>query len=279
MKTRYKFFEASLQVVMLFNSLGLIGFQTVDHSAPKLIDSTNEFMEEGVLSKNLGVPLVFVVAKADLCPENSVKMDYVEFTLRQYAIRYGASLVFTSAKTGSNVDRLRKYILHRAFPSHFKFSESPQLVDRSCIFIPSGYDSISLVNQSLAGAQARWPSDKPFDKIIPAPTEETEDTASLIAAEICVDSHENWLEKLEMTAGAGLQELQKQSIEASKKAEQAAVARRAAADRRKREDVSSKHLQNFFNNLLSRPEKTKTSRSISDKKKEESEQSLEDQEH
>ncbi|TDH68337.1 hypothetical protein CCR75_004517 [Bremia lactucae] len=267
---------------------------TVDHSAPKLIDSTNEFMEEGVLSKNLGVPLVFVVAKADLCPENSVKMDYVEFTLRQYAIRCkilmllrfvpvqildGASLVFTSAKTGSNVDRLRKYILHRAFPSHFKFSESPQLVDRSCIFIPSGYDSISLVNQSLAGAQARWPSDKPFDKIIPAPTEETEDTASLIAAEICVDSHENWLEKLEMTAGAGLQELQKQSIEASKKAEQAAVARRAAADRRKREDVSSKHLQNFFNNLLSRPEKTKTSRSISDKKKEESEQSLEDQEH
>ncbi|GMF43802.1 unnamed protein product [Phytophthora fragariaefolia] len=218
-------------------------------------------------------------------------MDYIEYTLRQFAIRCkthissslsalsnvchwltrmvdGASVIFTSAKTGSNVDTLRKYILHRAYPSQFKFTEPPQLVDHNSLFIPSGYDSFELVNQSLIGSQARWPPDKPFEKIVPAPTEDAEDATALLASDIRVDDHEQWLEKLEKAAGAGLEELQKQSIEASKKAEQAAVARRAAADRRKREekDVSSKHLQNFFNNLLSRPEKTRSSRSMSDKK-------------
>ncbi|CAI5727194.1 hypothetical protein KXD40_005525 [Peronospora effusa] len=246
---------------------------SVDHSAPVPMDtSSNEFLAEGVLSKNIGVPLVIIVAKADLRPENSVKMDYIEYTLRQFALRYGASVVFTSAKTGSNVDTLRKYILHRAYSCQFKFTEPPQLVDRTSIFIPSGYDSFELINQSLVGSQARWPIDKPFEKIVTAPAEDTDDAALLLAADIRVDNHEQWLEKLEKAAGAGLEELQKQSIEASKKAEQAAVARRAAADRRKREekDVSSKHLQNFFNNLLSRPEKTRSSRSMSDKKKEKS---------
>uniref|UniRef100_M4BRF3 Uncharacterized protein n=1 Tax=Hyaloperonospora arabidopsidis (strain Emoy2) TaxID=559515 RepID=M4BRF3_HYAAE len=91
---------------------------------------------------------------------------------------------------------------------------------------------------------------------------------TLLAAGVHADSHEQWLEKLEKAAGAGLEELQKQSIEASKKSEQAATARRAAADRQKREekDVSSRHLQNFFNNLLSRPEKTRSTRAMSDKK-------------
>lgn len=142
------------------------------------------------------------------------------------------------------------------------------MVDRNSIFIPSGYDSFELVNQSLVGSQARWPTDKLFEKIVPAPAEDTDDATLLLAADVRVDSHEQWLEKLEKAAGAGLEELQKQSVEASKKTEQAAVARRAAADRRKREekDVSSKHLQNFFNNLLSRPEKTRSSRSMSDKK-------------
>ena len=180
----------------------------------------------------------------------------------------GASVVFTSAKTGSNVDTLRKYILHRAHPSTFKFTEPPQLVDHNTIFIPSGYDSFELVDTSLAGSQARWPTDKPYEKIDPAPTDDTDDGVTVLAADVHVDSHEQWLEKLEKAAGAGLEELQKQSIEASKKSEQAATARRVAADRRKRDekDVSSKHLQNFFNNLLSRPEKTRSTRAMSDKK-------------
>lgn len=181
----------------------------------------------------------------------------------------GAAIFYTSAKTGANVDALRKYILHRAYPSQFKFPHSAQLVDRGAILVPSGYDSFQLVDQSLLGSQPRWSNDKPFEKMVPAPHEDVEDPMALLAADIRVDTHDRWLEKLEKAAGAGLEELQKQSVEASKKAEAAAAARRAAADRRKREekDVSSKHLANFFNNLLSRPEKAKSSRSIGDLKK------------
>lgn len=167
---------------------------------------------------------------------------------------------------------LKNYILHRALPTQFTFKEPPQLIDRSAIFLPSGYDSLQLVDKSLLGPQPRWEKDTPFNKMVPAPSEQQDDTSTsaLLAGDIRVDSHQAWLEKLEKAAGAGLEELQKQSIEASKRTEAAAATRRAAAERRKREekDVSSKHLQNFFNNLLSRPEKSKSSRSItSDAKK------------
>jgi hypothetical protein len=228
-------------------------------------------------------------------------MDYIEFYLRQFAIRCtysevhgsrpgtarssltwhdtltdGAAIFYTSAKTGTNIDLLRAYILHRVFPTQFKFDHAPQLVERSAIVVPSGYDSFDLVQQSLVGSQPKWPADKPFDKIVPVPADEVEDHATASSsrpstpngADIKVDSHERWLDKLEKAAGAGLEELQKQSVEASKKAEAAAAARRAAAERRKREekDVSSTHLANFFNNLLSRPEKSKSGRGLDVKK-------------
>ncbi|KAJ0402120.1 hypothetical protein ATCC90586_002662 [Pythium insidiosum] len=235
------------------------------------LSNKKEFLEEGTLAKNLGVPLVIVVSKSDLRPDNSVKMDYIEFVLRQFAIKYGAAIVYTSAKTGTNIDLLRAYLVHRAFPTQFKFDLSPQLVDRGAIFVPAGYDSLALVNQSLVGSQPKWPTDKPFEKIVPTPPDELDDSSrgtSPGAGEVRLDTHEHWLEKLERAAGAGLEELQKQSVEASKKAEAAAAARRAAAERRKREekDVSSTHLANFFNNLLSRPEKSKSSRSLDVKK-------------
>ncbi|CEG35852.1 cytoplasmic dynein 1 light intermediate chain 2 [Plasmopara halstedii] len=122
-ETRNELYTAIKQHILTYED------PSVDHSVPTPMDvSTSDFMEEGVLSKNLGVPLVFVVAKADLRPDISVKVDYIEYTLRHFAIRYGASLIFTSAKTGSNVDTLRKYVLHRAFPSQFKLTESPHLL-------------------------------------------------------------------------------------------------------------------------------------------------------
>jgi hypothetical protein len=177
-------------------------------------------------------------------------------------------VIYTSAKTQTNIDTLRSYILHRVFPSQFAFKAPPQLVDRSGIFLPSGYDSFQLVDKSLVGSQPRWEKDVAFSKMVPAPSTDQPDDAmtasALVAGDVRIDTHQAWLEKLEKAAGAGLEELQKQSIEASKRTEAAAASRRAASERRKREekDVSSKHLQNFFNNLLSRPEKSKSSRSI-----------------
>ena len=83
-------------------------------------------------------------------------------------------MVYTSAKTGSNCDLLRQYVLHRAFPDTFKCDAPPQPVDRTSIFLPTGYDSFDLVKQTLVGAQPRWSSDRTFEKIVPPP-EEPED--------------------------------------------------------------------------------------------------------
>jgi hypothetical protein len=43
-------------------------------------------------------------------------------------------------------DTLHTYLLHRLYPSHFKFSTSAEVVDSSRIFVPSGWDSVALVN-------------------------------------------------------------------------------------------------------------------------------------
>ncbi|KAL0591534.1 hypothetical protein ABG067_001132 [Albugo candida] len=241
--------------------------------------SRKEFMEEGILDKNLGIPFIIIVTKSDLRPESSLQVDYLEYSIRMFAIRCmsyfaiidGAAVFYTSAKTESNIALLQKYIMHRAFPAQFPFIEAPQLIERGAIFSPSGYDSVSLINQSLVGSHPRWQPDTPFEKIIPDPSSSTiglekEDysTSTSNISDVQVEQHEAWLERLERAAGAGLEDLQKQSVEASKKAEAASLARRTAAERRKREDkdVSSKHLANFFNNLLSRPEKSKSARSF-----------------
>nr|CCA14016.1 dynein 1 light intermediate chain putative [Albugo laibachii Nc14] len=247
-----------------------MGGQPSDTRGPMDSSSRNEFLEEGILDKNLGIPFVIIVTKSDLRPESSLQVDYLEYSIRMFAIRYGAAVFYTSAKTESNIALLQKYILHRACPAQFSYNEAPQLIERGAIFLPSGYDSVSLINQSLVGSQPRWQPDTPFEKIIPDPSSSTfglekEDHSKSTSniSDVQVEQHEAWLERLEKAAGAGLEDLQKQSVEASKKAEAASLARRTAAERRKREDkdVSSKHLANFFNNLLSRPEKSKTARS------------------
>ena len=43
-------------------------------------------------------------------------------------------------------DTLHTYLLHRLYPSHFKFTTSAEVVDSSRIFVPSGWDSVALVN-------------------------------------------------------------------------------------------------------------------------------------
>ncbi|ETW09688.1 hypothetical protein, variant 1 [Aphanomyces invadans] len=232
-------------------------------------DELLKSLPEGVLVHNAGIPIVIVMCKSDTAPEDTVKADFVQHTIRQLALAYGAAVCYTSSKTGTNLDVLKDYVLHRSHPDVFKFTQVPKLVDRGAIFVPSGYDTAALIEQSLVGSQPRWQKSTTFEKFIPAPVEKREDSA-LLHPEIRVDPNQVWLRKLEKAAGAGLVDLQKSSVEASRRAEELAAARRADADMRKGEkvdvktaatkDVNPKHLANFFNNLLSRPDKQKGAR-------------------
>ncbi|CAK4703931.1 unnamed protein product [Aphanomyces euteiches] len=243
--------------------------QSAGSSAFLKDDDLPKTLPDGVLTHNLGIPVIVVVSKTDLTPEDTVKVDFVQYTVRQICLQYGAALCYTSSKTGTNCDVLKDYIMYRSHPQAFKFAQAAKLVDRNAIFVPSGYDSSDLIEQSLVGSQPRWQKNAAFDKLLSAPQDKTEDSA-LLHPEIRVDPNQVWLRKLEKAAGSGLADLQKSSVEASRRVEELAAARRLEMDTRSKEkvdvakketkDVNPKHLANFFNNLLSRPDKQKSGR-------------------
>ena len=69
--------------------------------------------------------------------------------LREKALQYGATVMFTSskAKESRNLDTLYQYLGHRLY--NFNFTQKPQIVENDALFVPSGFDSLNLI-QSLA---------------------------------------------------------------------------------------------------------------------------------
>lgn len=63
-------------------------------------------LPEGVLKVNLGIPIIIVCNKIDIILQTGQKakllqenLDYIQMHLREYSLQYGATVVFTSAKT------------------------------------------------------------------------------------------------------------------------------------------------------------------------------------
>ena len=68
-------------------------------------------LKEGLLQKNIGIPLVYVMNKSDVVLEERKKQyeTFSEFILshvRQMAIEYGASIIYTSGKSNTNLSIL-----------------------------------------------------------------------------------------------------------------------------------------------------------------------------
>jgi dynein light intermediate chain 1 len=67
-------------------------------------------LEEGVLNVNLGIPIMIICTKTDIITSGeSMKYFHPRFEfifkhLREFALRYGASIIFTSTKKGTNMD-------------------------------------------------------------------------------------------------------------------------------------------------------------------------------
>jgi dynein light intermediate chain 1 len=107
-------------------------------------------LPEGVLSVNMGVPIIVVCNKADLiwqvdknreaCEKT---LDFVLRSLRQFCLTYGAALVYTSTTDNVNIDTFYEYVLHRIYG--FRSSRRAQVIERNDIFVPAGWDSPNLV--------------------------------------------------------------------------------------------------------------------------------------
>ena len=72
--------------------------------------------------------------------------------LREHSLLYGATVMFTSAKTkeSRNLDTLYQYINHRLYS--FSFATKAQVVEKEELFIPSGFDSLNLIRELCKGS-------------------------------------------------------------------------------------------------------------------------------
>ena len=59
---------------------------------------------------------------------------------------YGASLIFTSANTNSNIKVLYDYLISRMLDDPFKHASNTS--DKEALFIPSGFDSLELIDST-----------------------------------------------------------------------------------------------------------------------------------
>lgn len=131
-------------------------------------------LDDGILNVNLGIPIMIiwnksdVVASADTAKYYQQRLEFIMKHLREFALRYGASIMFTSTKKGTNMQELYSYLLHRYYDTNpvspelkntFR-SYSDTITNKESIFIPTGYDSPKLV-------QLLCPNiDDPYDKIV-----------------------------------------------------------------------------------------------------------------
>lgn len=166
-------------------------------SGGEVLQNTEDLpLGEGVLQVNLGVPIMVICCKSDLIwtvdknrDQNERILDVALKALREFSVTYGASLFYTSSKNGTNVNILYDYIMHRLYG--FTFAHKPQILIRDQIFIPSGWDSLSLIKETDYVA-----SDKQFHDYLPKPKNKT-----VVKEELASVSDQNFLiqlkEKLE----------------------------------------------------------------------------------
>jgi dynein light intermediate chain 1 len=121
-------------------------------------------LEDGILNVNLGVHLMIICTKSEVVATGDTqkyfqpRFDFISKHLREFALRYGAALVFTSAKKGTNMEVLYSYLKHLFFEADFNVG--PEVNNKESIFIPSGYDSPKFVAQLVPNI------DDPYDKIV-----------------------------------------------------------------------------------------------------------------
>jgi dynein light intermediate chain 1, cytosolic len=113
---------------------------------------------EGVLTVNLGLPLIVLCTKSDLIQSNdkgiftehslealnrSVRTSALLCIFRIVISIDGASTIFVSEKAQINIELFYHYLMHRVYDYPFKFKA---LVDeKERVFIPTGFDSLTLI--------------------------------------------------------------------------------------------------------------------------------------
>lgn len=130
-------------------------------------------LPEGVLKINLGIPIIVLCNKVDLMMRGEKSqfleqnLEFIQKNVRQMCLSYGASMVFTdSVYQLTNLEQFYRYLLHRLYDL-----ESPagalQVLSKDSIFIPTGYDSLLLIDALCKGTAHE---NKIFEEVIKKPS-------------------------------------------------------------------------------------------------------------
>ena len=110
---------------------------------------------DGVLKVNLGIPIIVVCNKVDLLIKGekakflAENFDFIQQSIREYALQYGATVIFTSTLANKNLRTYYQYLLHRLY--EFEFPHPANIVDKDSLFLPSGFDSLKQIEALKKG--------------------------------------------------------------------------------------------------------------------------------
>jgi len=183
------------------NNLGIPFQQSVEEDHGKgLVTSRLLPLSEGVLSNNLGVPIVVVCCKTDtmdkLEQDYSYKdshFDYIQTYLRKICLTYGAGLIYVSAKKDKNCDVLLQYIKHKLYG--FEFHHKPQFQEKDIFFMPAGADSLVKINSDFENQNLSTDTEDLFEDVIKIPKIIQQDKESNLDSVITAEEDQEFLNR------------------------------------------------------------------------------------
>ncbi|KAL1918526.1 uncharacterized protein VTP21DRAFT_3186 [Calcarisporiella thermophila] len=200
------------------DSDGAHGTTSVTNSA--IVDSSHVAnvtlpLGPGILTENLGIPLIVVCNKSDLVTKLERELDYkddefdfIQQTLRTVCLKYGAALFYTSNRKPETYSTLRNYIIHRHLYTSlsntsavssagvkppYAFTSRARVVEREVIIVPAGWDSWNKINvlregYDCDGVSRGWELDvKGTDELVEAEARGEIMSARRIFAEVIAD--------------------------------------------------------------------------------------------
>ncbi|VVC39323.1 Dynein family light intermediate chain,P-loop containing nucleoside triphosphate hydrolase [Cinara cedri] len=150
----------------------------IDYSPPDNLSYESSqkvrLLNEGVLTKNLGLDVVVVITMTD-CIKNleidnysEEHFDYIQCCLRKFCLQFGAALFYVSVMEDKNCDLLYKYLMHRIY--RFPFKTPALIVEKDSVFVPSGWDSMKKIEVLYENMQKIDPETH-YSDAIPFPYE------------------------------------------------------------------------------------------------------------
>lgn len=128
----------------------------VDSDGEEIEDLRKDLaLGEGVLKVNLGIPIIVVCNKIDLLIHGekakflAENMDFIQKSVREYALQYGATVIFTSTLANKNLATYYQYIMHRLYSFDFNFQAN--ILEKDNLFVPSGFDSLKQIEALKKG--------------------------------------------------------------------------------------------------------------------------------